>query len=329
MTRDSPRPPVFVVGASRSGTNLLRALLNAHSAALGVGRDALLRRPAPAAARRGPAGGRGATRAVRAVLPRALAPRVRPAGRPGGEPDRPRRAARARRRARRHRRRVLRGALPAARAAPRQAALGGEDAAPRLPDRRHARGVPGGEGRLRRARPARGDRVVPRLARRGARQGVEERAEKAADRSGRGARTTSSSSACSGAASCRRRTRRCASTAPERVRVERFEELAAEPEAGGARALRVARPRVRAGDAGDPGREQLVRDVGRAAGVSSEPVERWRSRLSPKEVGIVQSVCGAQMDELGYARDAGEGVAARARVGVDDGAVRGRCARRC
>ena len=39
------------------------------------------------------------------------------------------------------------------------------------------------------------------------------------------------------------------------------------------------------------------------AGVSSEPVERWRERLSPAEVGIVQSVCEPLLSELGYAPD--------------------------
>ena len=42
---------------------------------------------------------------------------------------------------------------------------------------------------------------------------------------------------------------------------------------------------------------------GKAEGVSKEPVERWRSRLSPREIGIVQSICGRLMDELGYAKD--------------------------
>ena len=39
------------------------------------------------------------------------------------------------------------------------------------------------------------------------------------------------------------------------------------------------------------------------AGVSSEPVERWRERLSPTEVGIVQSVCEPLLSLLGYAPD--------------------------
>ena len=86
----------------------------------------------------------------------------------------------------------------------------------------------------------------------------------------------------------------------ERVRIQRFERLARRRR-GGPRALRLARARLRARPARDPGRQQLVRDDRRR--VSSEPVERWRERLSATEVGIVQSVTGELMDELGYARD--------------------------
>jgi hypothetical protein len=39
------------------------------------------------------------------------------------------------------------------------------------------------------------------------------------------------------------------------------------------------------------------------SGVSQEPVERWRERLSSRDVAVVQSVCGPLMDELGYRRD--------------------------
>ena len=36
-------------------------------------------------------------------------------------------------------------------------------------------------------------------------------------------------------------------------------------------------------------------------GVSSEPVDRWRERLSDDEIAVVQSCCGALMNDLGYA----------------------------
>jgi hypothetical protein len=38
-------------------------------------------------------------------------------------------------------------------------------------------------------------------------------------------------------------------------------------------------------------------------GVSQEAVERWRERLSADEIGVVQSVCGPLMGQLGYTLD--------------------------
>lgn len=37
-------------------------------------------------------------------------------------------------------------------------------------------------------------------------------------------------------------------------------------------------------------------------GISQEPLERWRTNLPPEETAIVQSCCGRLMDELGYER---------------------------
>ena len=88
---------------------------------------------------------------------------------------------------------------------------------------------------------------------------------------------------------------------PERVRIQRFERLAASPE-----------DEVRAlcdwlGLEFEPALLEIpVVNSSYAttgAGVSSEPVERWRERLSPAEVGIVQSVCEPLLSELGYAPD--------------------------
>jgi hypothetical protein len=41
-------------------------------------------------------------------------------------------------------------------------------------------------------------------------------------------------------------------------------------------------------------------ESGDATGVSAEPVDRWRSKLSDQEIAIVQRYCGSLMDELGY-----------------------------
>jgi hypothetical protein len=90
---------------------------------------------------------------------------------------------------------------------------------------------------------------------------------------------------------------------PDRVRIQRFEALAERPEKE-VRALcewlgleyepaMLEIPVVNSSYATSGGTE----------GVSKEPVERWRKRLSDREVGIVQSVCGRLMDELGYRRE--------------------------
>ena len=88
---------------------------------------------------------------------------------------------------------------------------------------------------------------------------------------------------------------------PERVRIQRFERLAAAPEA------EVRELCAWLGLDYEPALLEIpVVNSSYAttgAGVSSEPVERWRERLSATEVGIVQSVTGELMDELGYARD--------------------------
>lgn len=36
------------------------------------------------------------------------------------------------------------------------------------------------------------------------------------------------------------------------------------------------------------------------AGVSSAPIDRWRNKLTPSEIASIESVCGAVLEELGY-----------------------------
>ena len=89
----------------------------------------------------------------------------------------------------------------------------------------------------------------------------------------------------------------------DRVYVQRFERIAADPE-GETRALcawlgleyepsMLAIPVVNSSYASS----------GEAGGVSSEPVERWRTTLSPSEISVIQRCCGRMMDELGYEKD--------------------------
>jgi hypothetical protein len=87
----------------------------------------------------------------------------------------------------------------------------------------------------------------------------------------------------------------------ERVRVVRFEELAADPE----RSVPVLCEWL-----GLPWEPSML-DIPvvnssyatSGQGVSAEPVDRWRGLLSADEIAAVQSCCGRLMDELRYARE--------------------------
>lgn len=87
---------------------------------------------------------------------------------------------------------------------------------------------------------------------------------------------------------------------PERVRVLRYEDVVADPQA----ALSDL-----CGWLGvDYHREMLEVDLAnssyggaRGAGVSASPVDRWREKLSARETGVIQSVAGDAMRRYGYA----------------------------
>jgi len=115
---------------------------------------------------------------------------------------------------------------------------------------------------------------------------------------------------------------------PERVRLQRFEELADAPE----RTLRELCAWL--GLAFEP----AMLDVPvvnssyatAAAGVSREPVERWRTTLPPWELAVVQRACGGLMAELGYEPTPvrAPGAAARAWLTLPAAAVRAGLANR-
>jgi hypothetical protein len=88
---------------------------------------------------------------------------------------------------------------------------------------------------------------------------------------------------------------------PERVRIQRFERLAAAPEAEVRELCAWLGLEYEPALLEVPVVNSSYATTG--AGVSSEPVERWRERLSPAEVGIVQSVCEPLLSELGYMLD--------------------------
>jgi Sulfotransferase family len=88
---------------------------------------------------------------------------------------------------------------------------------------------------------------------------------------------------------------------PDRVRLESFERLTAEPE-----------PEIRElcawlGLEFAPAMLEIPvvnsSYATEATGISAEPVDRWRGRLSEREIATVQSCCGNLMDEVGYTRE--------------------------
>jgi hypothetical protein len=87
----------------------------------------------------------------------------------------------------------------------------------------------------------------------------------------------------------------------ERVRIQRFERLAERPEE------EVRELCAWLGLDYEPAMLEIpVVNSSYATsgeGVSSEPLDRWRERLSESEVGVVQACCGRLMDELGYRRE--------------------------
>jgi hypothetical protein len=90
---------------------------------------------------------------------------------------------------------------------------------------------------------------------------------------------------------------------PDRVFVQRYEDLATNPE----ETLQTVcswlglefTPRMLE----VPLHNSSFSQFQRSAGVSTAPVDRWRSVLSPAEVATVQTWCGSAMDRLGYDRD--------------------------
>ncbi len=94
----------------------------------------------------------------------------------------------------------------------------------------------------------------------------------------------------------------CERYGPERVRLLVYEELVGEPE----RVLRELTSWL--GLRYDP----LMLDVplvqssynaDGAGGISKEPLQRWRSKLAPAEVRVIESSCAGLMHELGYTLD--------------------------
>jgi len=89
---------------------------------------------------------------------------------------------------------------------------------------------------------------------------------------------------------------------PDRILLQRFERLAGDPAAELPRLCEWLGLPYEPGMLEIPVVNSSYQSADEVQGVSVEPVDRWRSLLSEREVGIVQGVAGDLLDELGYER---------------------------
>jgi hypothetical protein len=88
-----------------------------------------------------------------------------------------------------------------------------------------------------------------------------------------------------------------------RVYIQRFERLAADPEREARALCSWLELEYQPSMLAIPVVNSSYVSTGSESGVSSEPVERWRTTLSMNEIGIIERCCGAMMDELDYRRE--------------------------
>ncbi len=90
---------------------------------------------------------------------------------------------------------------------------------------------------------------------------------------------------------------------PERVRIQGFEQLAAEPKRETRSLCGWLGLEYEPAMLGIPVVNSSYASTGESAGVSTAAVERWKTTLSPGETAVIQRCCGSLMDELGSARE--------------------------
>ena len=88
----------------------------------------------------------------------------------------------------------------------------------------------------------------------------------------------------------------------DRVRIQRYEDLAIEPESAVRGLVEWLGLRFDPALLEVPMHNSSVAEFSRASGVSTAPVERWRSRLSKGEIGVIEWWAGAAMRDAGYER---------------------------
>jgi hypothetical protein len=90
---------------------------------------------------------------------------------------------------------------------------------------------------------------------------------------------------------------------PERVRLLRFEQLAASPEPTLRELCEWLGLDFEPAMLEVPVVNSSYAASRKPAGVSAEPVHRWRTKLGRRELAVIQRCCGELMDELGYERE--------------------------
>jgi Sulfotransferase family len=90
---------------------------------------------------------------------------------------------------------------------------------------------------------------------------------------------------------------------PNRVLLQPYEALVSDPEAGLRGLCTWLGVDYEAAMLGVPVVHSSYVESAIEVGVSTTPVERWRSKLSPAEVSVIQACCGRLMNRLGYVRE--------------------------
>jgi len=89
---------------------------------------------------------------------------------------------------------------------------------------------------------------------------------------------------------------------PDRVRLQGYETLVADPEGEARKLCEWLGVAFSPAMLDVPMHNSSFSSFEEKSGVKKEAAERWRTRLSPREIGVVQSVCGSFMDEVGFER---------------------------
>jgi hypothetical protein len=87
-----------------------------------------------------------------------------------------------------------------------------------------------------------------------------------------------------------------------RIRLQRYEALATDPEASIDDLARWLGIDLEQAMAAPPMHNSSYDRFTRSAGVSTAPVERWREKLSATEIATVESLCAKTLTDLGYER---------------------------